>query len=238
MKIFPKHDIQSITMEQGVELIIAADNSGAIGMKSEDEIHISYERVAYYAFRVAYMECVAAGGQPFAVVIQNFNGDAAWDSLIAGIEYGRKELEMESLQITGSSETNFNLKQSATGISVLGKREKTKEAERSLNNYRAAVIGKPLVGQAVVEQNVDVAPLPLFRWFSQQPEVIALKPVGSKGIADAWKKIMPEYTNPFANQASLHDSAGPATCIIVIYKASFHHSIVKQAGKWLYDWNE
>ena len=45
-------------------LVIACDNSGGIGMKEGDVVKVPYEVTAYYSFRVAVMECIAAGGTP------------------------------------------------------------------------------------------------------------------------------------------------------------------------------
>src|SRR5699024_1485130 len=128
------------------ELVIASDNIGAIGMKSLDEVRIPYYVVSYFAFRVAYMDCVAAGGNPFAISLMNFNGDEAWEELLQGINNGVNELHIDELPVTGSTETNFTLQQSATSITILGKREyKQKQTQKIiLDNCHIAVIGQPL----------------------------------------------------------------------------------------------
>ncbi|MFL6559685.1 MAG: ATP-binding protein, partial [Bacillus sp. (in: firmicutes)] len=62
-------DIVRIPFNGEDSLIIACDNSGAIGMKEHDLVRVPYETVAYYAFRVAVMECIAAGGVPISVLL-------------------------------------------------------------------------------------------------------------------------------------------------------------------------
>src|SRR5699024_3543619 len=105
------------------ELVIASDNIVAIGMKSLDDVTIPYNVVSYYAFRVVYMDCFEAGVKPFAISLMNFNGDEVWEELLHGIDKGVNELQIHDLPITGSTETNFTLQQSATSITILGKRE-------------------------------------------------------------------------------------------------------------------
>src|SRR5699024_10008509 len=135
-------------------------------------------------FRVAYMDCVAAGGKPFAISLMNFNGDEVWEELLHAIDKGVNELQIHDLAITGSTETNVTLQQSATSITILGKKEsKQKQTQKiMLDDCHVAVIGHPLVGNEVMDNKEKVAPLHVFQWFSEQEEVYKLLPVGSKGI--------------------------------------------------------
>src|SRR3954452_5049017 len=115
-------DIVRIPFNGEDSLIIACDNSGAIGMQEQDLVHVPYETVAYYSFRVAVMECIAAGGEPIAVVLHNFCENEPWDELVNGIEKGLRELKLSDVRITGSTESNFSLLQSALGLVVIGKK--------------------------------------------------------------------------------------------------------------------
>lgn len=213
-----KRDVAIIPFDDRLELVVACDNSGAIGMKPHDQVAVSYTAVSYYSFRVAYMECVSAGAVPFSVVMYNFCGDEAWHSLKSGIEKGICELELEELAITGSTETNFSLNQSAVGMTVLGKRERRKETPfRFTERMKVAVIGKPLVGNEVMESGGDVAPLRLFRWCSRQKKVLAILPVGSKGILQELRELFADNSVQFSCDLNMEKSAGPSTCFIVVY---------------------
>src|SRR5699024_6649453 len=110
----------------GDELVIAVDNSGSIGMKTNDHVQVPYDVVSYYNFRVAWMECVSAGAEPISIILHNFSGDEAWSSLIKGIKQGMKELNVENISITGSTESNFSLHQSAVGLVIIGDRKSTR----------------------------------------------------------------------------------------------------------------
>src|SRR5699024_9772771 len=152
------------------------------------------------AFRVAFMECAAAGGDPFSVVIQNFNGDTVWNSLLSGVQQGIYELGISELPVTGSTETNFTLQQSALGITVLGKRlgeavsHQTNMLRRCEADLQIAIIGSPLLGDEVLKQKEEVVPLDLFQWFCEQEEVLAVLPVGSKGISYELKQLFSDRT--------------------------------------------
>src|SRR3954453_15284758 len=140
-------DIITIPFNNMDSLIIACDNSGAIGKKEQDLVHVPYETVAYFSFRVAVMECIAAGGKPFSVVLHNFCGNDSWGELVKGIEKGLEELNLQDVSITGSTETNFHLQQSAIGLVVLGKKHVNKQNELHFSSHlKFAVIGSPLVG--------------------------------------------------------------------------------------------
>ena len=218
------------------ELVIASDNMGAIGMKSLDEVTIPYHVVSYFGFRVAYMDCVAAGGKPFAISLMNFNGDEVWEELLHGIDKGVNELQIHDLPITGSTETNFTLQQSATSITILGKREwKQKQTQKiMLDDCHVAVIGHPLVGNEVMDNKEKVAPLHVFQWFSEQEEVYKLLPVGSKGISYELKKVWHHHDISFSDDLDVTKSSGPATCFIVIYEKSMYEKMVDKASDWLH----
>src|SRR5699024_11344125 len=91
----------------------------------------------------------------------NFNGDEVCEELLHGSDKGVNELQINDLPITGSTETNFPLQQSATSITILGKREcKQKETQKiMIDNCHVAVIGQPLVGNEVIDNKEKVAPL-------------------------------------------------------------------------------
>lgn len=232
-----KTDALVIPFNNREELVIASDNSGSIGMKQLDDVHVPYDIVGYFSFRVAYMECLAAGGRPISISLMNFNGNQVWEQLIQGINRGIEELGIEPIPVTGSTESNFSLQQSAMAVTVLGRREIKPESKQRihLDDYQLAVIGKPLVGYEVINCNDEVAPLHLFQWFNNQKEVISILPVGSKGIAFELSKAWPNHNFILESDLDLKKSSGPATCFIAIYHKNFHHAALKKASKWIHN---
>jgi hypothetical protein len=124
-------------------LIIAVDNSGSVGEKAQDDIRASYETVGYFSARVALMECIAAGGEPFAAVLHNFSGDEAWPDLCKGIYKAAAEVGCE-LELNGSSESNFTMNQSAAGIIIIGKHVRKTSTVINQPHVQFGVVGKPL----------------------------------------------------------------------------------------------
>lgn len=236
-------DILNIPFNERESIVLASDNSGAIGLKDSDAVKVPYETVAYYSFRVAVMECMAAGADPFAVTLNNLCGDNAWDALLAGIKRGLTELKMEQINITGSTESNFNLTQSAVGITVLGKLD-SKVAALNKPIYtpetNIAVIGRPLVGNEVVDQEIDIASLSMFKQICSLDQVVTL-PVGSKGILQELNRLFFNRTfeiTQLETSLNLEKSAGPSTCFIVIYPPEHAKELKYISGRHLHEVKE
>src|SRR3954453_9455647 len=170
-----KRDVSVIPMNEHESLVIASDNSGAIGLKEKDVVQTPYEVVAYYGFRVAVMECMAAGGVPLSVVVHNFCGDDSWEALLSGVDRGLAEMGMMTVPITGSTESNFTMLQSTLGMVVFGKRDcNFQEDPVSASTNKFAVIGSPLVGEEVLDKEREVLPLSLFQEICQLDDTVIL----------------------------------------------------------------
>lgn len=221
-------DIITIPLNNQESLIMASDNSGGVGMKAGDHVQVSYETVAYYSFRVAAMECIAAGGVPISVILHNFCGDYTWSELVKGIQKGLEELGLEDVPITGSTESNFQLQQSAIGLVVLGKRSLLKEEERIFSSeLKFAVIGSPLVGNEVLDQADRVVPLSVF-WKVTKLEKLMVWPVGSKGILYEMNQMLPNkrFTKEMIRtNLDVVKSSGPATCFIIAFEQELEEDL-------------
>ncbi|NWQ41574.1 ATP-binding protein [Bacillus sp. EB106-08-02-XG196] len=230
-------DTITIPLNSQESLIIASDNSGGIGKKAEDLVQVSYETVAYYSFRVAAMECIAAGGEPVSVVLHNFCGDDSWSELVNGVRKGLAELKLGDIPITGSTESNFPLKQSAVGLVVLGKKPLDKMTEKIFSNdLKFAIIGKPLVGNEVIDLAHEVVPLSTFREVSNLQDIMIL-PVGSKGILSEFNQMFPtkEFTKEMLDtNVDVLKSSGPATCFIIAFEQYQEEYLKRLADKYFH----
>ncbi|MDR7001817.1 ATP-binding protein [Neobacillus niacini] len=230
-------DFVTIPLSEGETLIIASDNSGAVGMKDADLVKVSYETVAYYSFRVAAMECIAGGGEPISVVLHNFCGNEPWEELVKGVQKGLKELGLNEVSISGSTESNFSLNQSAVGIIVIGKKIKGLPTQLFFSDsIRVAVIGMPLIGNEVVQQQADVAPLSIFQEISSMEEIVVL-PVGSKGILYEIKQLFSKTVfikENLVTKLDVDKSSGPSTCFIVVYPKVHEEKIKRAAGDYFH----
>lgn len=210
------------------ELVITCDNSGGIGLKEADAVQVPYDVVSYFTFRVAVMECIAERANPMSVVLQNFSGDEAWAMLKSGVERGLAELELSDVAITGSTESNFQLLQSALGLVVIGRREKQSTpvvVEREKLSW--AVIGSPLVGEEVMVRKDEIAPLSLFQLICKETAAIVL-PVGSKGVRAELER---QFVMVKTGEVDIEKSAGPSTCFLVGYRSEEEAALLRdQAG--------
>lgn len=211
-------------------LVVASDNSGGIGLKEKDFVQVPYEVVAYYSFRVAVMECLSAGARPISVVIHNFCDDESWDAVVSGVKKGLRELGMPTIPITGSTESNFPLLQSALGIVVLGVRGNSfMETSGLQKSSKLAVIGMPLVGQEVVNRNNEVLPLPLFQELCHLGNIDII-PVGSKGVLYELQNLLGDDTiSPIdlIVEVDVLKSAGPSTCILMAFPPELEPTVKK-----------
>lgn len=231
-------DVQLLKMGKET-LVVASDNSGAIGLKKLDAVKVPYDIVGYYTFRVAAMECYSAGAIPEAVILQNFCGEDAWQGLVKGITKGLFELDVPDISISGSTESNFSLVQSAVGLTVLGKR--TSDAPMSaipfLEDTIVAVIGVPLVGNEVIEQETEVAPLQLVRELSQLAEAVLL-PVGSKGILYELNRLFSNrsfFKEEVNCEINLEKTSGPSTCFLIAFSADKRDMVKDISGHYYHE---
>ncbi|WP_338450778.1 ATP-binding protein [Niallia oryzisoli] len=232
-----KRDITVVPVNERESLVIASDNSGGIGLKESDLVQAPYEIVSYFSLRVAAMECIAAGGEPFSVFIHNFCEEKSWQAIIAGVERGLDELGMKSaVQISGSTESNFQLLQSALGTIVMGKRnQEYMEKDVSIGAMKLAVIGSPLVGEEVLDRRDEVLPLSLFKDMSLLNGVVLL-PVGSKGIFHELKVMTGDEAlalESISCDVDLLKTSGPSTCILAAFPALLE-PVVKEMAAGLY----
>ncbi|WP_227394500.1 ATP-binding protein [Jeotgalibacillus aurantiacus] len=197
-------------------IVLTTDNSGGIGEKPADEVQVPYDVVSYYATRCAVLDGLSAGAVPKSVVLHNFCGDEAWGSLEAGVRRGFSELGfLGDVTLTGSSETNMTLLQSAVGVTIMGERQRAFQFEEGLE---WSLVGKPLVGNEVVELADQVARLAEVARLFADPAVRVLWPVGSGGVEAEWRRLceqagvavdMPDFG------VDVCKSGGPATCLMV-----------------------
>ncbi|WP_421378628.1 ATP-binding protein [Bacillus salacetis] len=228
-------DISRIPFSNEEEFIIGTDNSGGVGTKEEDAVQAEDCLTAYFATRVALMEVLSAKGIPFAILLHNFSGDDRWERYIKGIEKAKEEAGLEGIPITGSSESNFPLKQSAIGITVLGRRKICYRPPLSEKRECYAVIGQPLVGQKVLERIDEAAPLPLFTACCRSPFILDILPVGSKGIFEELKVLSGNnglIDNKVSCGLDIKVSGGPSTCFLIKFNEEDRHLAEALAGSF------
>jgi hypothetical protein len=213
-------DVLFLPLNSEEELVIAADCSGGIGLKEADKVKVPYETVSYYGARVALMELMSVGAVPVAFVLQNFVDDRSWTHLLGGIERALDELCL-SIPITGSTESNISMLQSAVSFTAIGKVNiEKKRVGITPSDAKFAVLGEPLVGDEVIKRQERVLPLLLFRELLTLTGIYEIVPIGSKGIFQELQLLL--KTNGLGYKEiccplPLYDSSGPATSVLISY---------------------
>ncbi|MGO4888233.1 AIR synthase related protein [Anaerobacillus sp. MEB173] len=231
-------DLLFLPLQNDEEIVISTDCSGATGLKEADEVRVPYDVVSYYGFRVALMELLAVGAEPLGLVIQNLVNDHVWEELIRGARKACTEIGFSSVQITGSSETNFPLLQSAAGFTVIGKVDQEKKRVAvTPKDATFAVIGSPLVGERIITEQEKVVPLAIFSQLINMEGVYEALPVGSKGIGYELEQLLAENAiqhNGYRCELDLSQSAGPATCFIISFSKEKEAAIRAAASQYFF----
>lgn len=192
-------------------LIVTTDNSGGIGEKAQDVVSVPDALTAHYSARVALLEQWAAHGTPFAVLIHNFSGAESWERYVKGVTSLLEEAQLEHLPISGSTETNITLLQSAVSVTMIGTQHKYTE----LVDGQWFTYGAPLVGQEVIAQAHEVASIRQLKKALEKGLIERLWPVGSKGILYEMRQLFGERELEVTSPLDLHTTAGPSTVVLV-----------------------
>lgn len=190
--------------------VVSTDNSGGIGEKQADLVYAPNEVVSYFAARVALLEQWAANAQVESVIIHNFSGDAAWQGYVKGVNRLLKEVELERVLVTGSSETNMQLLQSAISVTMIG------GSKESVNcDVTWFIYGQPFVGSEVLENSKAIADLKKVRKAMENGWVKKIWPVGSKGIQAEARIMLANDKLLVHSNVDVEKSAGPSTVVLV-----------------------
>lgn len=190
--------------------VVTTDNSGGIGEKQADLVFAHNEVVSYFAARVALLEQWAASSQVESVIIHNFSGKAAWQDYVQGINRLLKEVDLESVIVTGSSETNMELLQSAMSVTMIGV-----EREAVNSDVTWFIYGQPFVGSDVLENSNAIADLKKVKIALDNGWVSNIWPVGSKGIQEEVRILYANDKVFVQSDVDVEKSAGPSTVVLI-----------------------
>ena len=215
-------DVTLLHMGNGDTLVISCDSIGGIGEKKEDRVQAPPEVVGYYGARVALMEVIALRAKPLALIntlsveMKNYG-----ERILKGIEQGVSELPEDVIMpVTGSSEENFPMVQTALGITVIGVLEKGTTLPPKTNGTESLyLVGLPKVGAQVLEDEGEILSMEDLYRLRNHRNVVDILPIGSKGIAYELKvlghggdKVDPEEHR----EIDFYQSGGPSTSALVL----------------------
>ena len=191
-------------------LIITIDNAGSIGEKKNDTITTNYETLAYYTLRTALIENIVQYTKVIGMTFANFCGDDNHKAIIKGISKIEEEIGYK-IPFISSSESNFDMKESALSFTCIGQ----KKYHKKQNFTNVAIIGKPLLGNEIIEKHNEIVSIEEIIALLESENVSKVISTGSKGIKLKIKEKLSIECE--SCEIDLSKSAGPSTCVVVLY---------------------
>ena len=215
-------DITRISLQNGVDWIVASDISSGIGLQEHDVLKAPYSMVGAFATRVAMLEILCAKGVVKGIQYL-IGGD--YDTVVIPVIRGIQE-ELDTLgidvPINGSHESNMKVSTTSVGITALGIGEP--EMLGTGEPYAVYVLGKPLVGNEVLEQPEWIVTYDEVRRALAHPSTSRVVPIGSRGIRQELTVL--SYLEGASMESieltdeELDHSGGPATAVVVSVRTS------------------
>lgn len=222
MNIETFRDLTLIKLDDKKILVISCDSSGGIGEKKEDILKASGDIVGYFTARVALAEILALGAKPITLVdTLSVEMDDTGKKILQGVKKSLLEIGLdENIVVTGSTEENFPTVQTGIGVTAIGVIEK--DEFRKTRAEKGAIIllaGIPLVGQGVLDNQDKVISLKDILTLKENPNVLEILPVGSKGVLYEMKLMSQDGDLGFVLKENvkidLNRSAGPSSCALL-----------------------
>ncbi len=221
--MLPNRRVRDLTLVEieGITMVIACDSAGAIGPKPMDHLSVPGELVGKLTTTVPLMEVMASGATPLAIVnTLSVEMYPTGTTILAGIREAVTEAGLPLSIINGSTEENMITRQTGIGVTVMGV---AKPGQLRLGSSHPGdlvfCLGKPLVGQEVLDYPDQAAGICTVRQLLTIPGVHEILPVGSKGIGYELEQLAGTAGLGFtlldtAQTLDLQKSAGPATCLL------------------------
>ena len=220
-------------------LAVSCDAAGGIGAKPLDRVRADPRLVGKLTARVALMELLAVGADPFAIS-GTFSVEPEPTSrlVIEGIREEVRNAHLGNLRIVCSSEKNFKVKQTGIGITAIGLVQNSLvKTGRCKQGDEIVAVGKLCVGREVIQSEkerkiADTLDVIRLRKSSLVHELI---PVGSKGILYEANVMAKDSKLSFEASVppltSLDKSAGPATVLLVALRKGSFTKFKRAAGR-------
>lgn len=234
MKITKFRDLTLIYINENQIMVIACDSSGGIGNKQYDLVKVDPDTVGFFTTQVALMEVLAIGAKPITVVnALSVEMDPSGQKIIQGVKKALEPLKLpEDKIITGTTEENIKVCQTAIGITVIGIIDKEDfRINTARKNDIVVCVGIPKVGEEVILDNgKEILSIELLLRLVKDTNVHEVLPVGSKGILYELGEMAKTGNLDFILEEKLgidiNKSAGPGTCAIVSIDEDYY-SILK-----------
>ena len=248
MKITKFRDLTLIHINNEQIMVVACDSSGGIGNKEFDVVKVEPEIVGFYTTQVALMEVLAIGAKPITVVnalaVEMYPDG---EKIIKGVKKALEPLDLEEDSIiTGSTEENIPVCQTAMGMTIIGTIDKADFRKSiAIKGNIAVSVGVPKVGDEVIaDQGKEIMSIRLMLKLVKDSNVNEILPVGSKGILYELGEMARTGDLDFVLEENppidIYKSAGPGTCAIIAIDEEYYPIIkenfpipINRIGKFL-----
>ncbi|MFC6254013.1 hypothetical protein ACFP1H_05385 [Secundilactobacillus hailunensis] len=220
-------DLTLIDLPSGDALVIACDVSAGIGVKQDDAVVSPINVVAAGSLRVVLLELICFGAKLLCVVDTLGNEmDPTGLQVIQALKTELTSAGLADVPLNGSTEDNMATLTTSVGITAIAQNEHVAhQTDGAISVYR---FGEPRVGLTSLATLISYDEV---RRIRQQPAVVDMLPVGSKGIAYevgqmAQTNQLLNYDREALADAYYRQSAGPATVVLVGVKKSGSQAFV------------
>ncbi|QSX08381.1 selenophosphate synthase [Alkalibacter rhizosphaerae] len=221
MEFYKYRDLQCTRLDEHSELVVACDSLGGIGPMDLDLVSCPAEISGYFTAMVVLAELLAYGAVP-TLVVDNlcFSMEPYGKDALKGIQRALEESGYPHCPVTGSTEDNIPVRQTAMGMTILGVASIKQRKKRILQSGDSCyLVGIPLVGNQVLKNLGNIKTLEHLALFNQLEWIGDLLPVGSKGVRaemlEMGRTHSKEWQLEEVESDLLERSAGPATCFLI-----------------------
>jgi len=215
-------DVRLLRLDKNRYMVVSCDSAGGIGPKRLDKIKVSGFVVGRFTARVALMEALATGSEPFCVVTTlSVEPKPTGAEIMRGIRSELRRASIDSPILLQSTEKNFYVNQTGVGVTVLASASTESLRIRKCKPGDALVaVGLPNLGERVLsaEARRQIADTRDVRRLLKLPFVHEIMPVGSSGILKEAKTMAKDSQLRFSLASGLRidvlKSAGPATVVL------------------------
>jgi len=217
-------DVTLIKLQDRTLLVIACDSAGGIGEKEMDAVKVSPYILGRFTSRVSLMEIISINARPISLSITICaEPHPTGDLILNGIMDELREIGLQDISFTISTEKNIKTVQTGLGVTCIGLcKDDNLLLGKVQKGDKIYIAGIPKVGKEVNLNDPAIFDLKALLKLKESKNVKEIIPVGSKGVLGELENfsicnsLKYKFFNPLP--IDIKKSAGPSTCAIIFSK--------------------
>ncbi|MGB9839694.1 alpha-ribazole kinase [Thermovenabulum sp.] len=214
-------DVSLIKLRDRTLLVIACDSAGGIGEKEMDAVKVSPYILGRFTSRVSLMEIISINAHPISLSITICaEPHPTGDLILNGIKDELKEIGLQDISFTISTEKNIKTVQTGLGVTCIGLcKNDNLLLGKVQKGDKIYIAGIPKIGKEVNLNDPEIFDLKTLLKLKELKNVKEIIPVGSKGVLGELENfsicnsLKYKLFNPLP--IDIKKSAGPSTCAII-----------------------